>query len=128
MTDILFDTDVCIRYLRKPSNARFSLLQALRGGVQGYCSVITQAELLAGARTPVHAIEATTLLNQMIILPAGTAEASLAGDFLSTFAKSIGLGLGDAFIAATAVFAGLPVATENVRHFEPLPGVVLLDT
>ena len=125
MKSLLLDTDVCIDYLKRQKTPGSALvMEAIDGTMQAYCSVITEAELLGGCRTPRERGEVTALLGAFTVVAATREEAVLAGEFRLRF-RQTGLGLGDAFIAATAIRYGLPLLTRNIRHFQGIPGLML---
>jgi predicted nucleic acid-binding protein len=122
---LFLDTDVCIDYLKhQKTPASVLVMGGVNGTIQAYCSVITEAELLGGCRTPRERGEVASLLGAFTVIPATREDAMLAGELRLHF-RQTGLGLGDAFIAATAIRYGLPLLTRNARHFQAIPGLVL---
>lgn len=114
----LVDTDVLVDYLRGQPAAR-AFLEA-RAGEPLAVSVITVAELHAGAREPEKpALEA--LLSVFTQLPVDAAIARQAGAWRRAYRDSHGTGLADALIAATALSCGATLATLNTRHFPMFP-------
>ena len=85
-----------------------------------YISPITVHEVLAGMRDPEEA-RTVRLLEGLIVVPAGRAEATLSGNWSREFSRrGITLELEHTMIAAAALLQGLPLATGNVTDF-PIP-------
>ncbi len=122
---ILVDTSVLIDYFRKTEKERTMLSKLALAGHPLCISAITEFEVYVGAR--IEQLEFWNALLEMItVLPLGTKEVRLAADLQSELKrKRKQLSLPDLFIAATALQAGLPVATLNQRHFSVVPGLVL---
>lgn len=119
---LLVDTTVLIDALRgKPEAARY--IASL--GAPPFVSVVTAAELYAGVRDGPErrqlefALAHSTLLE--VSLPIGIE----AGLLKRLWARSHGLGLADALIAATAMRHGLDLATLNRKHFPMIAGLVV---
>lgn len=124
--NVCLDSDVCMDHL----NGRSAFMERLvtnieRGEDRAFASVIVEAELLAGCRTAAQQDSVDTLLGLFTVLPAGREEAALAGRIRLRFGPQ-GLLLPDAFIAATALLASLPLVTRNARHFRNIPGLELI--
>jgi len=117
MADLLIDTDVCIEHL-----AGQARLPGRRSRLS--VSVITRAELLAGARDDRDVASIRRLLAAMtervvdrqIVEEAGRLRAQTA------------IRLPDALIAATALVHGLTLHSRNVRDFKRVPGLRLRGT
>jgi tRNA(fMet)-specific endonuclease VapC len=117
------DTDVLIDYLAGRADAASQVVIELeRGTLQ--TTVITQFELLAGARSPK---QRETILQLLAAIPAisldpGAADrASQVRRFLEARGESIGMG--DCLIAGIVLQHGAILATRNRRHFERVPGL-----
>lgn len=110
---ILIDTDVLIDYMHGHPEAVTFVKAA---GARAHLSVITVAELYAGAR----AAELKQLRTVLELFPqlAVTREIAVRGGLLrNRYLKSHGLKLGDVLIAATAQEHGLAMATLNIKHY-----------
>ena len=110
----MVDTDVCIDHLtgvRRIPRA---------GGRRGY-SVITRAELLAGA-TEEDEPSVRRLLAGMDELPVNRQVAERAGLLRREHPQ---LRMPDALIAATALVHSLRLHTKNLRDFRRVPGLRL---
>ena len=117
MVDVLVDTDVCIDHLTGESRlagrrARLSV------------SVITRAELLAGARDPHDVAAIRRLLASMTERVVDRQIAEEAGRIRADAA----IRLPDALIVATALVHGLTLHTRNVRDFKRVHGLRLRGT
>jgi Predicted nucleic acid-binding protein, contains PIN domain len=110
MAELLVDTDVCIDHLvgirRLPQ----------RGGRLGY-SVITRAELLAGARDDEEP-NVRRLLAGMDEIPVDRRIADRAGLLRRQIPS---LRMPDALIAATALVHSLTLHSKNSRDFKRVP-------
>jgi len=114
MADLLVDTDVCIDHL-----AGERRLPGRRAHLS--VSVITRAELLAGARDEPDALSVRRLLASMTEYAVDRRIAERAG----RLRVETGIRLPDALIAATALVHSLTLHTRNVRDFKRVPGLRL---
>jgi toxin FitB len=117
VADLLVDTDVCIDHLT--GRSRLSGRRARLG-----YSVITRAELRAGARDKSESEQIGRLLGAMTEYPVNRQVAEEAG----RIRREVGIRLPDALIAATALVHGLTVHTRNVADFARVPGLRLRAT
>lgn len=119
---MIFDSDV--------------LIWAFRGNVQS-ARVITEApdralsivslmELLQGARSKAEArqIRRSLRQNDFRILPLSESIGALALTIIEENALAHGIELADALIAASAIEAGMPLCTGNVKHFRAIDELV----
>jgi predicted nucleic acid-binding protein len=114
VADLLVDTDVCIDHLTGVARL------AGRRARLGY-SVITRAELHAGADGPAEMEQIRRLLGAMVEYPVDRQIAEEAG----RIRHQAGIRLPDALIAATALVHGLTVDTRNLADFRRVPGLRL---
>lgn len=130
MTQYLLDTNVLSELLRKRPHA--GVVDRLRAaGSQTFAtSVICVMELRYGAALRGDAgklwarIEAE-VLRRLRILPVTRAAGDRAGDILAQLRRSgTPIGVEDVLIGATALDAGLAVATRNLAHFSRIEGLV----
>lgn len=85
-------------------------------GVPTYCTPIAWAEIYAGVRHgEIHATEAFFAARGEVALDARIGR--LAGAYLARYARSHGLELADALVAAAASASGLVLWTLNRKHF-----------
>jgi predicted nucleic acid-binding protein len=116
LTGVLLDSDVIIEVLR--GNARIgAIMEDLeQGGVPTYCTAVSWAEVYAGLRageTPVT--DEFFDARGEVVLDARAGRQ--AGAYLARHARSHGVGIADALVAAAAATAGLRLWTLNRRHY-----------
>lgn len=110
----LLDTDVVVEYLRGREPA-VAYLEGLDGEL--LLSVVTIGELYAGLRDDVERQALERFFAAFELLPLDAATARLAGDLRRQWGPSHGVGLADAFIAATARSRDAELVTFNRKHF-----------
>ena len=119
----LVDTDILIDYLRgRPAAVRF---------VTGHTdriirSATSVAELYAGVRGRARDPERRALADFLELFPIVPVSADIAkagGLYRRDYARSHGVGLADAVIAATAVSSDAMLITLNVRHYPMFEGL-----
>jgi predicted nucleic acid-binding protein len=99
---VLIDSDILIAVSRARDSAILARWDALsRGSTALFFSPVTVAELLHGARQPDDAI-LQAIFAAIQAIPIDAEIGQRAGAFLKQYAKSHGVELGDALIAATA--------------------------
>ena len=116
VTGVLLDSDVIIEILR--GNARIAgALGALeRRGIPTYCSAVSWAEIFAGVR-PGEELEAEGFLHARGEVVIDAATGRRAGSYLLRYARSHGVEIADALIAAAASTTALQLWTLDRRHF-----------
>lgn len=124
MSNLLVDTDVLIDHLRGLEPAKRFLRGRRESGDSLYCSVITYAELLAGARSREEPL-LRALLAALQAVTINEAVAEQAGLYCRRYSKSHGLLLPDALIAASAKSINATLVTLNVNHF-PMKDIQVL--
>lgn len=120
---ILVNTDVLIDFLRGDEEAK-SLVAANSERV--VLSSIVVAELYAGVRGGADGVEQGVLerlLGLFRVVPVSLEIGRLGGLYRRDYARSHGVGLGDAVIAATAVVEDAALKTLNVRLYPMFPGL-----
>lgn len=121
MADFLLDSDVVIWHLRGKAPVVEKVNALSRQGRLGL-SAITRAEIMAGLRERERAAT-LSFLNACQVLSVDAEVADQGGEMLRQFqAQGITLSLPDALIGATAIQAGIPLYTCNVRHY-PSPEI-----
>ena len=118
---ILVDSDVLIEHLRGKTAARDWLVNARRTSGPLAISVVSLTEVAGGMRSP-ELREVMRLLGSMQRFEVTEQVAWRAATLMSDYRRShSGIGLGDYLIAATALTAGLELATLNIRHYPMFP-------
>ena len=102
----------------------FLAMQYAAAGV--HFSSISAMELIVGCRNQQELAKVLTSIASASIHEVSEAIALNARDWLAQYFLSHGLQLADALIAATAKDCRLPLYTKNVRHFQMLPGLVVV--
>jgi predicted nucleic acid-binding protein len=114
---ILMDTDVMVDFLRGHA-AAVALVRQCSDRI--ILSAIVVADLYAGVKGD----EELGVLNDLVSLfhtvPVSHALAKTAGLYRRDYAKSHGVGLGDAILAATAEAEAAELKTLNVKHYPML--------
>lgn len=113
----LVDTDVIINFLKGKEKSKEFLITIIEGQTDGFFSVITEAELLSGARTNKEEASIYDVLDVMQAIEVEREIAVTAGKLRRKYAI-YGTKLPDALIAATAKERKLIVATANEQHFK----------
>ncbi len=116
LNGVLLDSDVIIDVLRG-RRAVVAALRALeRSGVPTYCTAVSWAEIYAGVRRGEEPhTEAFLRARGEVVLDARAGRH--AGAYLASFARTHGVEIADALIAAAASTAGLRLWTGNRRHY-----------
>jgi predicted nucleic acid-binding protein len=117
---ILIDTDVMVDFLRGHPKA-VALIQACSTQVILPCLVA--AELYAGAKGDAELATLDRLIAIFRVIPVSRGIARAGGLYRRDYAKSHGVGLADATIAATADAEGADLKTLNTRHYPMFKGL-----
>ena len=122
-TPFLVDSDILIDYLRgRPAAVRFVTDHADRVIV----SAVSVAELYAAVRGQARDAQRVALADFLELFPIVPVTADIAkagGLYRRDYARSHGIGLADAVIAATAVSSEAVLMTLNVRHYPMFEGL-----
>ncbi len=111
---ILIDTDVMVGFLRGQPEA-ISLVKQCQERM--ILSSVVVAELYAGVKGEEELTRLDGLVSLFRIVPVSAAIARGAGLYKRDYAKSHGVGLADAFVAATAQVENAELKTLNVKHY-----------
>jgi predicted nucleic acid-binding protein len=117
LKSVLIDSDILIAVSRARDSAILAKWDALsRGSTALFFSPVSVAELWHGARQPDDAI-LQAIFAAIQAIPIDAEIGQRAGAFLKQYAKSHGVELGDALIAATASVHALQLWTRNRRRY-----------
>jgi predicted nucleic acid-binding protein len=121
LAKVLLDSDVLIEWLRghEPFVRRIQTL--IETHAQLFWTPVSIAEIFAGVRKG----EEDDVANLFLLLEPVSITPEIgrtAGEFLKSYARSHGLELGDALIAACATAEGLSLWTLNRKHY-PMKGL-----
>ena len=111
---ILIDTDVMVDFLRGHPKA-IAIVQTNSNRI--ILSSIVVAELYAGVRGNDELNTLDNLISLFRVIPVSPTLAKLGGLYKRDYAKSHGLGLADAIIAATADSENAELHTLNTKHY-----------
>lgn len=118
MSGILVDTCIIIDVLRGNAGA-LSWLKHQPGDI--FLCATSISEVRAGERGAAERLQFDRLLRHFTTIVIDAPAAERAGTLLRQFAKSHGVALGDAQIAAAALERDIPLATRNLKHFPMFP-------
>ncbi|MBN1554740.1 MAG: type II toxin-antitoxin system VapC family toxin [Phycisphaerae bacterium] len=117
---ILVDTDVMVDFLRgHPKAVAFLRKQSNRI----ILSAIVAAELYAGVKGDEELNVLENLLSLFRMIPVSHTLARAGGLYKRDYAKSHGVGLADAILAATAEIENADLKTLNVKHYPMIRGL-----
>jgi predicted nucleic acid-binding protein len=119
----LLDSDVLIDVSRGKSAAR-EYLDALPEGWA--ISQVSCLELIVGARDNRDLAFIDAFLSAYVVVPLRDSTGTRAYELLRRYAKSHGLHVFDALVAATAIDESLTLVTRNQRHFGMIEGLSLV--
>lgn len=117
---LLVDTDVMVDFLRGQPKA-VALVQAQSARI--VLSSIVVAELYAGVRGQDELTALDRLIQLFRIVPVTPELARSAGLSKRDYAKSHGIGLADALIAASVQAENADLATLNTKHYPMIKGL-----
>jgi predicted nucleic acid-binding protein len=122
---VLLDSDVVIAILRGRAKTSEELVATEVQGIPTYCSAIAWAEVVAGLRPGEEAVtEAFFHARGDVVIDAETGRR--AGGYLLRYARSYGVEIADALVAAAATTTGLHLWTLNRKHY-PMDDLRLYD-
>lgn len=117
---MLIDTDVMIDFLRGNPKA-IALLK--KHSCQMILSSIVVAELYAGVKSEKELHILDNLVSLFRVVPISPSLARAGGLYKRDYAKSHGVGLADAIIAATAQAENARLITLNTKHYPMIKGL-----
>lgn len=118
----LFDSTVVIDYLRGDRQTAQYLTSAKTPTI----SIVTEAEIYAGAKKKNEIPKLEKTLKHFIIIPLTPTICQKAIGFLKVYRLSHGLLILDAFIAATAYVKNAALVTANIKHFSMIKDLRLI--
>lgn len=122
---ILIDTDIIIWNMRGHQRAA----DFLAGNLGFSISAVTYMELLQGLRNQAELKLLRQALHQWQaqIINLDQRISSRASFMVETYCLSHGQQMGDALISATAIEHNLPLASANIKHFQFLDDLTLIE-
>jgi predicted nucleic acid-binding protein len=121
---LLVDSSVLIDFLRDTRGRREYVGQIRGRSVVLATSVVSVSEVYSGLRAQEQRL-ADELFSILEVVDLDFETARLGGELRHSWArKGITLGLPDCLIAATAIRRGMPLMTDNQKHF-PMPELTL---
>lgn len=117
---ILVDTDVMVDFLRGNPKA-VALIQTHSASI--ILSSIIAAELYAGVRGDEELDKLDGLISIFRVVPVSIELARAGGLYKKHYAKSHGVGIADAIIAATAEAENADLKTLNTKHYPMIRGL-----
>jgi len=117
LNSLLVDSDILIEVARgREARLLGQWAELSKASVTIACSPVTIAELWHGARPQEYPI-LNALFGALACVPIGPDIGRRAGEYLRQYARSHGVELGDALIAATASFHEFALWTRNRKHY-----------
>ena len=117
---LLVDTDVLVDFFRGREKAVTFI--GKHADHIALCAIVV-AELYAGVRTGREQEILDEFVSVCQVIPITAKIASSAGLLKRDFAKSHGIGLADAILAATAQAENAELATLNIKHYPMFKGL-----
>ncbi len=121
----IIDTDILIDAGRGVQEA-VDCLANIKKNSSLAISVVTQMELLVGARNKTELNALDKFFKQFQILKLNEAASDKSVELLETYRLSHGLAIPDSLIAATALSLGVPLISKNQRDYKFIAGLNLL--
>ena len=117
---VLIDTDVLVDFLRGHPKA---IALVKRFSPRIIVSSIVAAELYAGVKGDEELSTLDRFISLFRLVPVSSEVARAGGLYKRNYAKSHGVGLADAIIAATVDVEEAELKTLNVRHYPMIKGL-----
>ena len=116
LNGVLLDSDVIIQILRDDPGIVRTATELEASGIPTFCTAISCAEVYAGLEPGEQPLtDAFFEARGEVVLDAQTGRR--AGGYLARYARSHGLEVPDALVAAAAATTGLRLWTLNRRHY-----------
>jgi tRNA(fMet)-specific endonuclease VapC len=124
---VLIDTSILIDYFRKSDKANSKLIALIRKGYKFQISSITEYEIYAGSTRGQQSFW-EALLEKIDVLSFNKQAANVAVEINAALKKKRKqIAIADLFIAATALSQNIPFATLNVKHFERIDNLQIVE-
>jgi len=121
----LIDTDIFIDAFHNVPQA-LAFLAGQRGTGAVSMSIISAMELVAGCRNAQELAHLLRFCQTITVWPVTPSASQNAFHLMESFFLSYGLLIADALVAGTALDQGLTLYTRNIRHFQMIPGLVVV--
>lgn len=118
---VILDSDVLIDLARADARAVDLVDGLISQRERPAISIITEMELFLGARTKAEQRSVRQLVQRFEVLPLSEMISVRARNLAVRYARSHGLTIPDALIAATAIANRALLLTRNMRHFSFIP-------
>ncbi len=125
LSGVLLDSDVVIEVLRGRKAVVLALTALEARGVETFTCGVVAAEIFAGLRAGEEAATESFFHARGDVVIDGTT-GRRAGSYLARYARSHGVEIADALVAAAAATTGLRLWTLNRKHY-PMRDVRFLD-
>lgn len=131
-SSVLIDTDVLINFFDK--NKKFNQVAAnafydftIRN-IEPCISIITSIEMIQGSKTNLEKKRIVKQLDPFDVISLSDGICASTKNLIITYSASHGLLMGDAFIAATALYLDMPLFTFNKKDFRFIKNLKLYET
>jgi predicted nucleic acid-binding protein len=121
---VIFDTNISIELYRGNQSVKEEI-ERIDSNVF-YISSITVAEFMVGAKDKTDLKRIEKQLSKYTAIPINTDITEIFIDLFKALTLSHRPGIADTLIAATALYYNLPLYTYNKKHFQFVPGIVLV--
>lgn len=123
---ICLDTSILIDYYRKIDKLKTKFVQ-LSENYSFAVSVITKFEILSGINEKQRSFW-THIFSNIKVISLGEKDVEIAAQIVRTLkSRNKIIGLKDILIASTAIANDLPISTLNLKDFERVDNLVILD-
>ncbi len=124
---ILIDTSIVIEYLRSPKREKTNFIQLFRQ-YDIFLSVISVFELFNGAKDQNKKQDIDTIISEINTQNFTVETAKIASEIYRNLRKKNKIiEFRDILIAATSIQYNLPIATLNIKHFERIENLKIID-
>lgn len=124
---VLVDTSILIDFFRKTDKTNSKLLSLVRQGYAYCISAVTEYEIYSGA-TSIQNSFWEDLLVKIQVLPFDRTVVRTAVKINNDLkVKRKQIDLADLFIAATSISNNVPFATLNIKHFDRVDGLKIVE-